>query len=121
MNKEKNLETCLVISTGMILLWFIYGNALFLQIAFALGIIGLFVNPIANWVTWIWYKIADVLGMIVPKILLSLIFFVFLFPVAAIYRLFNSDNLQLKKKETGSSYWIQRDHHYVGKDLEQIW
>lgn len=119
--REKNLETCLVTATGLILLWFIYELKALLIVGFIIGIIGLFLNPVANWVTWLWYKIADVLGFIVPKILLSTIFFFFLFPLAVLYRLFNKDGLQLDKKGPNASYWIERGHKYDKKDLDQIW
>lgn len=121
MSREKNLETCLVIATGLLLFWFIYEVKVLLIIAFVIGIIGVFINPLAKWVNWFWYKLADVLGMIVPKILLTLVFFVFLFPVALIYRMFNKDTLQLQKRGASSSYWVERGHQFINKDLEQIW
>lgn len=117
--REKNLETCLVISMGLLLLGITYEMDALLIVAFAVGLIGLFFNRLASWITWGWYKIAGVLGMFVPKILLSLTFFLLLWPLALISRIFRKDPLQLRKKD--ASYWIARHHEYVGEDLENTW
>lgn len=119
MNKEKNLETCLVISTGLVILWFFYPIKMLLVAAAAIGIIGLFFDRLASIIHWAWYKLAEMMGFVMSKVLLTLVFFVFLAPIAALYRLFNKDSLQLKKKD--DSYWEERGHVYQKKDLENVW
>ena len=121
MNREKNLETCLVITTGLIVLWLIYPIKGLLWAAIAIGIIGAFIDPLAHWVNWVWYKIAEVMGAIMSSVLLSIVFFGFLFPLALLSRLFNGDSLQLTKKDKGGSYWTERNHAFKGKDLEDMW
>lgn len=112
-------ETCLVIMTGLLVFWMIYQVKVLVTIAIAIGIIGAFIPTLAGWIHWVWYKIADVMGWVMSKVLLSAIFFLFLFPLALIYRMFNKDNLQLKKKP--DSYWTNRQHAYSAKDLENVW
>ncbi len=119
-NREKNLETCLVIMTGLVALWFVYNIQGFLIAAIVIGIIGAFFNSIAHWINWLWYKLAELLGAVSSRVLLSIVFFLFLFPIALIYRLFNKDTLQLKKKENGS-YWTSRSKVYEKKDLADMW
>ena len=120
MNREKNLETCLVIATGLIIAWFVYQAKSLLIAAVVIGIIGAFINPLAHWINWLWYKIAEVMGAITSRVLLSIIFFGFLFPIALLYRLFNGDGLQLTKKEKGS-YWTDTAKKYEKKDLVDMW
>ncbi len=120
-SKTKYLETCLVISTGFVLLWFIYETKILLHVAFVIGIFGIFIPPAAKGITWFWFKLADVLGAIIPKIVLVLVFFIFLFPVAFLYRLFNKRPLDLKKKPEGGSYWNTRNYTYGKKDLINPW
>lgn len=121
MNREKNLESCLVISMGLVLLWFIYQLKWLLAIALIIGIIGLFFNALATGITWFWYKLSDILGFVMSKLLLSIVFFVILFPIALLSRLFNKNTLQLKKKTDLESYWKLRNHEYTAKDMEHIW
>ena len=118
-NRAKQLETCLVIATGLMVFWLIFKKPELIYVAIALGVIGAFMPFLAKWVAWVWYKIAEVMGYIMSRVLLSLVFFVFLFPISVIYRMFNKDALQLKKK--GNSYWTERDHSYSAKDLENAW
>jgi hypothetical protein len=54
-----------------------------------------------------WYHLGQLLGKIVSPVVLGIIFFVVLTPVAAITRLFGRDELRLKRNQ-GASYWIDR-------------
>jgi hypothetical protein len=117
--KVKYQETCLVIMTGLLVFWFVYQVKVLVTIAVAIGIIGAFIPSIAKWIHWAWYKLADVMGWVMSKVLLSAIFFLFLFPIALIYRMFSKDTLQLKRKT--DSYWTKRSHKYTSKDLEHVW
>ena len=138
-------ETCLVIMTGLLVFWMIYQVKVLVTIAIAIGIIGAFIPSLARGINWVWYKIAEVMGWVMSKVLLSIIFFfirhfffrrlhrlffqcslrrcllrlLFLFPIALLYRLFNSDKLQLKRRS--DSYWTEREHRYTEKDLENVW
>ncbi len=119
MNREKNLETCLVLATASLVFFLIYKLSWLLFFAFSFGIIGLFFNKLAGWINWGWHKIADAMGFLMSRVLLTIVFFVVLIPVALIYRIFNKDPLQLKRKS--NSYWNLREHEYAAKDLENIW
>ena len=117
--REKNLETCLVIATGLVIAWFFFQHQGLLIAAATIGIIGAFFNPIASQIHWVWYKIAEVMGMVMSKVILSAVFFLLLFPIAFIYRLFNKDSLQLKRKE--GSYWSEPNKKFGKKDLVDMW
>jgi len=119
MKKNKYLEACLTISMGLLLLWFLFEIKLLLIIAFVIGIIALFIEPVAKGIAWFWYKIADLLGLVISKIILTIIYYALLFPIALLYRLFNKDQLQLKKKP--DTYWVNRNHKYSAKDMENVW
>ncbi len=119
MKKEKTLEAMLVITTGMLLIYLIRKQIVFLYISFAFGLTGIFIKPLASIIATGWYKLGDWLGFIVSKIVLTLVFFFFLFPVAILYRMFNKDPLRLKKP--GKSNWSVRNHLYTENDLKNIW
>jgi hypothetical protein len=54
-----------------------------------------------------WMKLGDVMGMIVSPLVLGIIFFFLITPVAIIGRMFCRDELRLKKANV-NSYWITR-------------
>ena len=121
MSREKNIETCLVLSTGFIVLFLIYKVDSLLWLAVSFGLIGIFLNTLALKITWFWYKFAELLGLFVPKILLSLVFFLVLYPVAILYRLFTKERQVRLKKRINGSYWKDRKHNYAKEDLEKMW
>ncbi|MBS1659198.1 MAG: hypothetical protein JST18_14015 [Bacteroidetes bacterium] len=87
--------------------------------AAVLLLIALFVYPVAVWITIGWLKFAQLLGTINSKILLTLIFFIFLFPIATLYRLSKKDPLQRKKlNKEGTSYFSSRNHTYQPDDFK---
>ncbi len=119
MKRENALETCLVITTGFLLLYYIFEIKVLLLIAFVAGITGIFIKPLALKIAWLWQKLGNLMGLIISKIILTIIFFAFLLPIALIYRLIKKDTMMLRNKY--KSYWIIRNYKYGGKDLENIW
>jgi len=64
-------------------------------------------------------KLAYVMGLIVPNILLCLIFYLFLFPISLIYRQFNKDSLMLSKMH--KTYFIEVNKESDKNSFEKIW
>jgi hypothetical protein len=105
MNKIKSNpdKTILTICTGFVLIFLLTEIKLFLMISFSLGLIGMVSTFISRIVEKIWFKISEILGYIVPNIILSLIFYIFLFPISLVSKLFGKvDYLKLKNKETST-------------------
>ena len=125
MHNQDRFKTILVIVIGFTALgWFIkhrWGAETYLvEIAFAIGLISIFIPPAAKAIEWAWLKFAMALGWVNSRILLSIIHFVFLMPIAWLSRLFTKDPLMLKAKDSSSLY-STRDHLYKKEDLENIW
>lgn len=116
-DKYKNI---LVIVTGMSVLSWIFNYTPLFQASLIVGLTTVFIPKIATSIDWIWLKFAHLLGWINAKILLSLIFFIFLLPIALISRLFTKDPLKLKGRNLKTLY-SERNHLYTKDDLENIW
>jgi hypothetical protein len=74
MNREKKLESILIIAAGFIILFFVFKLKIFLIVAFVVAFFGALSTMFANGLTWVWFKIAEILGWINSRILLSVIF-----------------------------------------------
>ncbi|SRR5258706_8006770 len=74
----------------------------------SLGILSLFVPFAAKSLYRLWMGWAFIMGTVVTRVILALLFFVVITPVALLFRLFGRDALRLKKDPTASSYWT--DH-----------
>jgi len=55
----------------------------------------------------IWFKFGILLGQIISPIVMCIIFFLVITPIAFIMRVLGKDVLELKKK-TDNSYWIKK-------------
>lgn len=119
MDRNKSLETSLVLTTGFLILFLIFGNEWFLYLALAFGVIGIFIKPLAKYIAIAWFKLADILNFFVSKIVLGALFFVILWPISMLYKISNKDKLRLKKSK--DSMWIKRNHSYSSADLKNIW
>ncbi len=118
-NKEKRLETLLVIVAALIGAWFIFEKKWLLLVAFGLAIIALFIPLLGDLLTKGWLKFSELLGFVMSKVLLGAVFFIFLTPISWLYRLFSKDSLQLKRHP--ETYWKDRNHSFTKKDLENTW
>jgi hypothetical protein len=66
-----------------------------------------------------WMKLAMIMGWINGRILLTIIFFLLLTPLAFLARLFSKSAFyKLGDRKTG---FIQRQHRYQKEDFDQLW
>jgi len=68
----------------------------------------------------IWFGFSQILGNVVSRIFLAVLFYGIVTPVGILRRMAGKDSLGLKawKGEEGSVF-VHRDHLYTGKDLEK--
>jgi len=119
MNNEKRFETILTISIGFLILFLIFKHNTFLHISLVVGIIGLLSSYLSKIIVTVWFTLAEVLGMIVPKIVLGLVFYLFLFPISLLAKIGKRDNLMLSKKY--QSYFVDRIKKAEKSDFEKTW
>lgn len=117
--KSDTSKSVLTISMGFLLLYLIFLWQWAIVVSLSVGIIGIISPYLSKKIEWLWMKLADVLGMVVPKILLTLVFYLFLFPIALLYRIFNKDTLMLSNKY--NSYFIDVKKEFDKKSLEKTW
>jgi hypothetical protein len=120
MNKNKDLETILSITLGFLGLYLLFKIDILLPLAFGIGVIGLFSNYLREKIVLFWLKLGHILGTINGTILLSIVFFVILFPVALLARAFGQSSFSLKPLSKKSCYF-ERNHLYTSVDFENIW
>ena len=68
--------------------------------------------------TFIWLNITDLLGKIISKIVLAVIFILFIIPVGFFRKLIGKDNLKLKQfKKSDKSVFVDRNHTFTKDDM----
>lgn len=90
--------------------WWLIGAAALVLIS------GLASTYILVKVTDAWKWLGEQMGAVTSRIILSVVFIVFLSPLAFFYRLFANR----KKYEVGATNFVERNHTYSAKDLEKL-
>lgn len=122
--RERELETLVTVCVALVVLWFYtkQEHVYLLYACISIGVLGLSSTFFSRKIALVWFRFAELLGSVMNKVILSLIFFVFLVPIAWIAKVFNSkdNSLQLKKPDA-DTYYFERHHKYESKDLENTW
>jgi hypothetical protein len=125
--KEKSpdqiaLETMAVLAFVSIAVGLFFKLNALLYIALCLLFIGIFLKGLSIRIAGAWLKFSTVLGGISTRVVLTVIYFVFLTPIAFLYRVFHGDFISLKRQGVaGSTYWSERNYDYISKDFENPW
>ena len=87
-------------------------------IAILLLLINMICPKIYKPVAKIWLGLSHLLGTIISRVLLSIIFFGLVMPVGLLRRFLGKDSLQLKKWKKGrDSVFKARDHEFTSEDI----
>jgi hypothetical protein len=65
-------------------------------------------KPVLSGLYKLWMGLAIVLGAIVSRVILTLLFYVVVTPIGLLRRLFAGDGLGLKRDKERETYWIKR-------------
>jgi hypothetical protein len=120
MNEKNHAQTILTIVVGLVGLGLFFKINWLLLTAFGIGILCILWPILAQKIAQGWLWIGKWLGYINGSILLSVVFFVFLTPIAFVMRLLaKKDELLLKKPEKSS--FFDRNKTFTKEDLENTW
>jgi hypothetical protein len=122
MSRVKVLETILVLVLALgVVYWWFGRNQYVLLAAGIIGIIGLFIPALAEKIHWAWMKLAEGMGYVMSKVILTVVFVVFLVPIAFIARIFRKGNASVQLRKEGESYFKERNFTYTKESLENVW
>lgn len=91
-----------------------------LFVAMALHVLNMIVPQMYRPVAVLWLGLSDLLGAVMPKVLLGILFFAVVTPIGLLRRMLGKDALKLRVFKNGEgSVMVQRNHIFVGQDLEK--
>ena len=118
--KSNPTQTVLTITVGFLAIGVLFDKTWAFKVALWIGLPGLISSYLALQIEKVWHQIAKVMSFIVPNILMTLLFFLFLFPIAMLNRLFSKKNA-LQLKNPGETVWIADPKPFDGKSMENPW
>jgi hypothetical protein len=118
--KSNPAKTTLIISMGFLMVFLLYRLDWALLVSLSVGLIGALFDGLSRFVEKAWFKLANILSFIVPNILLAFIFFLFLFPLSLLYKLFRKSD-PLKLRNNGLSLYKNRTDLIFKSNFENMW
>jgi predicted membrane protein len=114
--KSQPKKTLLIIAIGLSILNIFVQNIGLIIIAFLLLFIAFSSKKISLFIESYWFKLSKVLAFISNRILLGMIFFIILTPIALAYRMFKR-----QKKKNQESFYVEYDKTFKPEDLKNTW
>ena len=85
-----------------------------------LCILGIVIPFILKPIYWVWMIFATILGWIMTRVILSLLFYIIVTPIGLIPRFFGKQFLELKWDKSKESYWnFRTNEHRQKEDYEK--
>ena len=81
-----------------------------------LCILGIAIPFILKPIYWVWMLFATILGWIMTRVILSLLFYIIVTPIGLIPRLFGKQFLELRWDKSKESYWNFRTNERLIKE-----
>jgi hypothetical protein len=104
----------------MLVVYMVFKQDWALKTSLVIGLAGLFSDYLAEKIDWLWMKLTWILSKIVPNILLSVVFYILLTPIAFFSRIFGEKN-QLSLKNTSPSLFKSYDKVMDKASFEKPW
>ena len=84
-----------------------------------LCILGIVIPFILKPIYWVWMIFATILGWIMTRVILSLLFYIIVTPIGLIPRFFGKQFLELRWDKSKESYWNIRTNEHLKKENYQ--
>tara|TARA_B100001175_G_C19479326_1_gene626177 strand:+ start:1016 stop:1381 length:366 start_codon:yes stop_codon:yes gene_type:complete len=112
--------TLLTIVFGLLFLNYFLNNNYIYYLTLILSGVGIFSSKISTIIEKIWFKFSYILSQIIPNILLSVIFFLILTPIAALSKLFNSQT-NFNSNNNQKTTFVTQNKSFDKKSFERAW
>jgi hypothetical protein len=118
--KDQSRDTGMAVVLLLLLIFASKKREGYLLAAIVLHVVNMAVPQIYKPVAVVWLGFSDLLGAVMSRVLLSIILFAVVTPIAIFRRLVGKDSLKLRAfKASKDSVMVERNHTFIGRDLER--
>lgn len=91
----------------------------YLYLAIALQVVNMIVPKVFYPIAIFWLGFSDAMGAVMSKVLLSIVYFLVVTPIALLRKISGKDSLKLRVfKASQESVMVKRDHLFTARDME---
>lgn len=118
--KDQSRDTGMAMALLALLIYLKTSRSGYVYAAIVLQVVNMIVPRVYAPVAVVWLGLAEILGTLMSRVLLSILFFGLVTPIGILRRLFGKDSLKLRDFKTGGeSAMTIRNHVFAGSDLER--
>lgn len=118
--KDQSRDTGMAVVLLFLLIFASKKKEGYLLAAIILQVVNMAAPQVFKPVALVWLGFSELLGAVMSRILLSIVFFAVVTPIAVFRRLVGKDSLKLRAFKAGKdSVMVERNHTFVGRDLER--
>ena len=112
-------DACLALVLLILLIWLFVRNDYIIYAAMAALLLGMVWSRSMRPFAVFWFGLSTVLGGIMSRILLGLVWLCLVVPVGLARRAMGKDSMRLKEwRKNSDSVFVERNHKYTASDLE---
>ena len=119
MRWSKDKETILVLVLALLVWYRMSRQPILIWVGGVLILTGLFIPAFSRAIHWGWMKLSMILGAIMSRVILTVVFFLVILPLGFISRVFGKNDLIVDPATP--SIFKERDHSFTKEDLEHPW
>jgi hypothetical protein len=112
-------DTCLALTFLLLLIWLFTKDAWLVYAAMLLLLVGMVVPLAMKPLARAWFGLSYLLGQVMSRVLLGVVYLLLVLPVGLIRRLLGKDSLRLALwKQNDASCFVERRHVFSADDLK---
>ena len=119
-NKTGATKTMLILTVGFLVIYFITKLNWAIYVSLLIGITGIFSGYLSEKINYLWMKLAWLLSLIIPNIILTILFYFFLFPISVLSKMFGKKT-PLNLKNNAESFFKSVNKQFDKRSFENPW
>lgn len=122
MDRARKLRVVLVLALVSLVAGWLLDTVYLTGLAALFLVVGLVSNRMTGWIADGWMKLARMLGAFNTTVIMGVVFYVFLTPLALVYRLLGKGSIRLHPSDEASTYFVSTEEETVDReDFEKTW
>ncbi len=124
LEKENTIQAyknLIIITLGLYIIGYWLALPYYEIVCLGILVLGVISTKLTTFISFLWMKLAEGLGYVNSKILLTVIYVVVLCPLAFLVRLLGKRQLKFQLNPSEESWFVDRNKTYQKEDLENMW
>lgn len=121
MSNAESSKTLSVIALALLVGYYLFEAPALLPAVGVLLFLAVFPNPLSRMLAQLWLCFSELLGRVNSKVILTLIYYLVLVPVAFLYRMRNRKTVDYFQARNQSTFFVDAPTSYRREIFEKTW